>query len=152
MSADRGQCAATASGRIAPLRPLRYARQVDPSPPPSLGLRHAALRVRDLAAAEAFFTGPLGYRVTWRPDPDNVYLVRDEDNLALHRVERAEGPGLLDHLGLRVGRPEDVDAWERHLDAAGARIVGRPRTHRDGSRSLYVEGPEGVVVQVIWWG
>lgn len=124
---------------------------MDDSHPPSLGLRHAALRVRDLASVEAFFTGPLGYRVTWRPDPDDVYLVRDGDNLALHRAAEGQGTGLLDHLGIRVERREDVDAWERHLDAAGARIVGRPRTHRDGSRSLYVEGPEGIVVQIIHW-
>jgi catechol 2,3-dioxygenase-like lactoylglutathione lyase family enzyme len=124
---------------------------VDPVSPPALGLRHAALRVRDLAAAEAFFTGPLGYRVAWRPDPDNVYLVRAGDNLALHRAARVEGPGALDHLGILVPRPEDVDAWERHLEACGARIAARPRDHRDGTRSLYVEGPEGIVVQVIWW-
>ncbi|HET6436877.1 MAG TPA: VOC family protein [Anaeromyxobacter sp.] len=129
---------------------------MDTSRPPSLGLRHAALRVRDLAAAEAFFTGPLGYRVAWRPDPDNVYLVGDGDNVALHRGPPGpEGgapcPGLLDHLGIRVPHAEDVDAWERHLEAAGAHIHARPRTHRDGSRSLYVEGPEGILVQVIHW-
>jgi catechol 2,3-dioxygenase-like lactoylglutathione lyase family enzyme len=124
---------------------------VDPVPPPSLGLRHAALRVRDLAAAEAFFVGALGYRVEWRPDPDNVYLIRDHDNVALHRAAPAGDPGggLLDHLGILVARAEDVDAWERHLDALGARIVARPRTHRDGARSLYVAGPEGIVVQII---
>jgi len=117
--------------------------------PPALGLRHAALRVQDLAAAEAFFVSTLGYAVEWRPDPENVYLARDGDSLALHRVERVDGPGLLDHLGLLVARAEDVDAWERHLDAAGARIVARPRTHRDGARSLYVAGPEGIVVQIL---
>ncbi len=122
-----------------------------PSAPPALGLRHAALRVRDLAAAEAFFTGTLGYRVVWRPDPENVYLVREGDNLALHRAERVEGPGALDHLGILVPRREDVDAWERHLDACGAKLAARARDHRDGTRSLYVEGPEGIVVQVIWW-
>ncbi len=120
--------------------------------PPSLGLRHAALRVRDLAAAEAFFTGALGYRVAWRPDPDNVYLVSEGDNLALHRTDRAPGAeGALDHLGILVPRREDVDAWARHLEAGGARIAAAPRDHRDGTRSLYVEGPEGIVVQVIWW-
>lgn len=124
---------------------------MDLARPPSLGLRHAALQVRDLAAVEAFFTGPLGYQVTWRPDPDNVYLVRDGDNLALHRAQDGAGKGLLDHLGIRVAEPGDLEAWERHLDAAGARIAARPRTHRDGSRSLYVEGPEGIVVQVLWW-
>ncbi|HEY6099688.1 MAG TPA: VOC family protein [Anaeromyxobacter sp.] len=117
-------------------------------PPPTLGLRHVALRVSDLAAAERFFVDVLGYRVEWRPDPDDVYLVRAEDDVALHRAEPG-GQGLLDHLGLFVPRAEDVDAWERHLDAAGARILARPRAHRDGARSLYVAGPEGIVVQIL---
>jgi catechol 2,3-dioxygenase-like lactoylglutathione lyase family enzyme len=121
------------------------------SRPPSLGLRHAALRFRDLAAAEDFFVRVLGYEVGWRPDPDNVYLRRAGDDVALHRADAGagEGPGMLDHLGLFVERAEDVDAWERHLDAAGARLLARPRTHRDGARSLYVAGPEGLVVQVL---
>ncbi len=121
--------------------------------PPSLGLRHAALRVHDLAAVERFFVRALGYDVAWRPDPDNVYLRRNADDVALHRAPAAAGKGMLDHLGLFVPRAEDVDAWERHLDACepacGARILKRPRTHRDGARSLYVEGPEGLVVQVL---
>jgi len=117
--------------------------------PPSLGLRHAALRIRDLAAAEEFFVRLLGYAVVWRPDAENVYLSRDGDNLALHLAAAVTGAGLLDHLGIFVARAEDVDAWERHLDGAGAKIVARPKDHRDGSRSLYVEGPEGIVVQVL---
>jgi catechol 2,3-dioxygenase-like lactoylglutathione lyase family enzyme len=118
--------------------------------PPSLGLRHAALRVVDLAAAEDFFVRVLGYTVGWRPDPENVYLRRDGDDVALHRVApAAAAPGLLDHLGIFVARAQDVDAWERWLDEAGARILARPRTHRDGARSLYVAGPEGLVVQIL---
>ena len=121
-----------------------------PSPhPPSLGLRHAALRVKDLPAAEDFFVRVLGYAVEWRPDTENVYLTRDGDNVALHRAEAPAGVGMLDHLGIFVPRAEDVDGWERHLDALGVRLVARPRNHRDGTRSLYVAGPEGLVVQVI---
>jgi catechol 2,3-dioxygenase-like lactoylglutathione lyase family enzyme len=142
------------------------------SPPPSLGLRHVALRVRELAVTERFFVESLGYRVEWRPDAGNVYLTRDGDNVALHAVsadsrvgprasgvrpQEDDGPKpeagdlkpVLDHLGIFVARAEDVDAWEAHLDAVGARIVARPKTHRDGARSLYVEGPEGLVVQIL---
>jgi catechol 2,3-dioxygenase-like lactoylglutathione lyase family enzyme len=120
-----------------------------PDPPPALGLRHVALRVRDLAAAERFFVEVLGYRVEWRPDPENVYLIRQGDNVALHRAEPAPGPGLLDHVGLLVARAEDVDRWADHLGALGAKLLALPRTHRDGARSLYLEGPEGLVVQIL---
>ncbi|BDG09292.1 VOC family protein [Anaeromyxobacter paludicola] len=122
--------------------------------PPTLGLRHVALRFADLPAAEAFFVDVLGYEVEWRPDPQNVYLRRAGDNVALHRMDRPASPseaaaGLLDHVGLLVGRPADVDAWADWLAARGARLLAGPRTHRDGARSLYVSGPEGLVVQVI---
>jgi catechol 2,3-dioxygenase-like lactoylglutathione lyase family enzyme len=120
-----------------------------PAPPPALGLRHVALRVRDLAAAERFFVDLLGYRVEWRPDPANVYLIRRGDNVALHRVDEVNGPGLLDHVGLLVERAADVDAWAEHLEARGANLLARPKTHRDGARSLYLAGPEGIVVQII---
>ena len=119
------------------------------TPPPALGLRHVALRVRDLAAAERFFVDLLGYRVEWRPDDDNVYLILQRDNVALHRVPDAPGPGLLDHVGILVERAEDVDAWAAWLEARGARLAAHPKTHRDGARSLYLAGPEGLVVQII---
>jgi len=117
--------------------------------PPTLGLRHVALRVRDLEGAERFFSEALGYRVEWRPDPENVYLIRNHDNVALHRVDAPPERGLLDHVGLLVERAEDVDAWAAWLEGRGVRVLEAPRTHRDGARSLYAAGPEGLVVQVI---
>ncbi len=108
-----------------------------------------ALRVRDLAAAERFFVELLGYAVEWRPDDENVYLARHHDNVALHRDAEGGGGRLLDHVGLAVPRADDVDAWAAWLDGRGARLLSRPRTHRDGARSLYLEGPEGLVVQII---
>jgi catechol 2,3-dioxygenase-like lactoylglutathione lyase family enzyme len=119
------------------------------APPPALGLRHVALAVADLAAAERFFVDVLGYRVEWRPDPDNVYLVCHQDNVALHRAEAPRPRGLLEHVGLLVTRADDVDAWAGWLRERGARLLAEPRTHRDGARSLYVQGPEGLVVQIL---
>ncbi len=120
-----------------------------PVPPPSLGVRHVALRVRDLEAAERFFVELLGYRVEWRPDAENVYLARHGDDVALHRVGEAPGRGMLDHVGVLVARAEEVDAWAAWLEARGAKLLAAPRTHRDGARSLVLEGPEGLAVQII---
>ena len=117
--------------------------------PPSLGLRHVALAVADLAAAERFFVDVLGYAVEWRPDDENVYLARHGDNVALHRAPARAAPGMLDHVGILVARAEDVDAWAAWLAERGARVLAPPRTHRDGARSLYLEGPEGLVVQIL---
>jgi catechol 2,3-dioxygenase-like lactoylglutathione lyase family enzyme len=117
--------------------------------PPALGLRHVALALEDLAAAERFFVEVLGYAVEWRPDGDNVYLTRSGDNVALHRAPSRAPPGMLDHVGVLVARAEDVDAWADWLAEKGAHLLAQPRTHRDGARSLYVEGPEGLVVQIL---
>ena len=48
---------------------------------------------------ENFYTNFLGMEVEWRPDEDNVYLTNGNDNLALHRVEKLDGFGRLDHIG-----------------------------------------------------
>jgi catechol 2,3-dioxygenase-like lactoylglutathione lyase family enzyme len=113
-----------------------------------LGIRHVALFVADLAAAERFWVDVMGYAVEWRPDPDNVYLHGARDNLALHRKD-VPADGRLDHIGIAVAGADDVDAWAAHLEGHGVALKAAPRTHRDGSRSLYLEGPEGLVVQII---
>jgi len=121
--------------------------------PPMLGIRHVALFVADLPAAERFWVDVMGYTVEWRSDPANVYLCGAHDNLALHRQElRGDAPvggGRLDHIGIAVAAAPDVDAWAAHLQAHGVALKAAPRTHRDGSRSLYFHGPEGLVVQII---
>jgi len=116
---------------------------------PALGLRHLALRFADLVGAERFFVDVLGYRVEWRPGPDDVYLRRSGDNVALHRAASSSPGGLLDHMGILVPRAEDVDLWARYLAEKGEKLLALPRTHRDGARSLYLEGPEGLVVQIL---
>ena|SRR5579863_4506946 len=122
------------------------------APRPSLlGIRHVALFMRDLDAAERFWVDIMGYEVEWRPDADNVYLRGGRDNLALHRAAPGApaGRGVLDHIGLAVAAADDVDAWAAHLEAKGVPLTGRPKTHRDGSRSLYFCAPEDLLVQII---
>lgn len=116
--------------------------------PSTLGIRHVALNVSDLAVAERFYVGILGYKVEWRPDPENLYLTLGGDNLALH-VAPKTGQGALDHFGIMLRKAEDVDAWAEHLRKSGVRLLKEPKTHRDGARSFYAADPEGNVIQFI---
>ena len=139
--------------------------------PSHRGLRHLALGVRQLEAMKRFYVDLLGFDVEWEPDADNVYLSSGIDNLALHRstpltagrsatltTDRAtsleasrsttEG-SRLDHFGLIVRSPADVDAWAAFLESRGVTIDAPPRTHRDGARSCYFKDPDGNSIQII---
>ena len=119
-------------------------------PNPTAGLRHVALNVRNLAAAEHFYVELMGMVVEWRPDWDNVYLTSGNDNLALHVVTGEEkGVPTLDHIGFFLDREEDVDDWFEFLKHYGVKMKTQPRKHRDGAKSFYCSDPEGVTVQVI---
>ncbi|HET6268146.1 MAG TPA: VOC family protein [Acidobacteriota bacterium] len=118
--------------------------------PPSAGLRHLALRVKNLNRMRKFYVDTLGYAVEWEPDPDNLYLSSGADNLALHQVSGELGAGSLDHLGIVVQRPEDVDAWASYLKSQGVSLKQEPKTHRDGARSIYFADPEENVIQILY--
>src|SRR5579862_6605679 len=106
--------------------------------PQHLGLRHLALNVRDLDGMKRFYQDLLGFVVEWEPDADNIYLSSGTDNLALHRSTKEIGAvSTLDHLGLIVREPEDVDRWAAFLEERGVVMAAKPRTHRDGARSCY---------------
>ena len=122
-------------------------------PPPTKGIRHVALFVRDMGAMEAFYRDVLGYVEEWRPSPEELYMTSGSDNLALHAAAPAQGEvreSRLDHLGLLMSRAEDVDAWAAWLATRGVALDTRPRTHRDGARSFYARDPEGNRIQFIW--
>jgi catechol 2,3-dioxygenase-like lactoylglutathione lyase family enzyme len=128
--------------------------------PSHKGLRHLALNVQALDEMKRFYVDLLGFIVEWEPDPDNVYLSSGTDNLALHQAESPPGglsgpqaaPGgqRLDHLGLIVGTPDEVDRWAAFLEARGVTLAARPRTHRDGARSCYFSDPDGNTIQMIY--
>ena len=118
--------------------------------PSHRGLRHLALNVSNLEEMRRFYTELLGSAVEWEPDPDNVYLSSGTDNLALHRAPGGAVPGSrLDHLGLIVARPEDVDRWAAFLESRGVALEAQPKTHRDGARSCYFKDPDGNTIQII---
>lgn len=122
-------------------------------PAATLGMRHVALYVRDMAACEQFYAQLLGMQVEWRPDAENLYLSSGPDNLALHQAssgERDETEQRLDHIGFFLASVDEVDQWFDFLLEQGVQMRTEPRTHRDGARSFYCYDPDGTTVQVIY--
>jgi catechol 2,3-dioxygenase-like lactoylglutathione lyase family enzyme len=125
--------------------------------PPLQGLRHLALRVRDLPKAKEFYLRVFGMRVVWEPDPQNCYLSSGTDNLALHEVAPQAGSGQapdllgpLDHFGFIAATPQVVDAWAGWAKQNGVPILQEPKRHRDGSYSCYLADPDGNTIQILY--
>lgn len=118
------------------------------------GMRHIALRVRNVARAKKFYQELLGMDVVWEPDPQNVYLSSGCDNLALHEVPdafvKSAEERQLDHLGFLVESVERVKALEAEMRSLDVKIVHPFKIHRDGSASFYCADPDGVVIQMLY--
>lgn len=123
-------------------------------PETGYGMRHVALFVRDLHACEEFYTKLLGFEVEYRPDPQNVYLTTGSDNLALHQAasghQRDEAAQRLDHIGIFLKSPDDVDLWYDFLVEMKIPIRTQPKTSEDGTRSFHCYDPDGTVIQLMY--
>jgi catechol 2,3-dioxygenase-like lactoylglutathione lyase family enzyme len=118
------------------------------------GMRHIALKVRDVARSKSFYQDILGMDVVWEPDPQNVYLSSGWDNIALHEVPQSFAKGALeqqlDHLGFVVETIERVKELEQEFQTKGVKIVHPFKIHRDGSASFYCADPDGIVIQMLY--
>jgi catechol 2,3-dioxygenase-like lactoylglutathione lyase family enzyme len=118
------------------------------------GMRHIALKVRDIAKAKSFYQTILGMNVVWEPDPENVYLSSGNDNIALHQVTpvfaSTAAEQHLDHFGFIVESIERVQELEEQFRCAGVTIVHPFKIHRDGSASFYCADPDGIVIQMLY--
>ena len=125
--------------------------------PSTMGLRHVALKVSNLALSKSFYQKWFGMAVVWEPDADNVYMSSGVDNLALHQIHRDDLKAhqlnhgqFLDHLGFLMKSSESVDCLYEQVAKEGVKIVHHPKQHRDGSYSFYLADPDQIVIQVLY--
>jgi catechol-2,3-dioxygenase len=113
------------------------------------GLAELTLEVRDLQALEAFYTDVFGLRVLKRED-DRVWLAAGASaRLGLWLPgEKEFGDEGGRHVHFAFGaEPGTLDALLARLEDRGVPVTG-PTEHPGGDRSLYLEDPEGNVVEV----
>ena len=109
------------------------------------GLRHLALKTRDLKATERFYAGTLGLRVTFRSGGMlGLESPGGDDFINFFSTRRRFDPdaGGLDHFGLRFDRREFARV-RKELKGAGVKLAGQR-----GRWNLYIEDPNGYTVQL----
>src|SRR2546421_8911753 len=91
------------------------------------GLRHIALKTRDLGRIERFYVDVLGLRTAFQHE-GMIFLETPGGRALLNFIgsRRTCGPaaGGLDHLGLHFPRAEWKKVWAR-VKRGGVRVTGR---------------------------
>jgi len=113
------------------------------------GICELTLQAEDPPALERFYVDVFGCRVISRED-DRIWLAAGErTRLGLWSPgpkEFGDEGGRHVHFALSTGRGR-LDALTERLEARGVAFKG-PVEHDGGDRSVYVEDPEGNVVEV----
>jgi catechol-2,3-dioxygenase len=108
------------------------------------GLRHIALRARDLKATEKFYTEVLGLKVAFRHPPGMIFLRTPGTSDLLNFVRSAKRPSGhqgLEHIGFKV-TPAALKRLEKKLNGHGIAIDGRR-----GKSAIYFSDPNGYQIE-----
>src|ERR1700712_2244968 len=113
------------------------------------GFAELTLEARDLGTLERFYTEVLGLELLKRED-DRVWLAAgDKARLGLWtpgEKEFGDEGGRHVHFAFSVD-PGTLDGLVERLRSSGAPVRG-PEEHPGGDRSIYVEDPEGNVMEL----
>ena len=105
---------------------------------------HVDLRLKDRAKARRFFVEQLGLSVLGE-GADHTFLLLGDQVLGLRDAKKGERAGGVDHLALRV------DSWlGLRSRITRARIEVVAEKERDNSRSLFLKGPEGLRIELVY--
>jgi catechol-2,3-dioxygenase len=109
-----------------------------------MGFDHVDLKVKDRIKAQRFFVEQLGMDVIGE-GPDHTFLLFGDQVLGLHDLGEKDVASTVDHLAFRVSE------WTGLKSRVGrARVVITGEKEREDSRSLYLRGPEGIRIELVW--
>ena len=110
-----------------------------------VGFDHVDVCVKDRAKARRFFVEQMGMDIVGE-GPDHTFLLFGDQVLGLRDAnDGIEGPKGVDHIAFRVSE------WTGLKSRVGrARVVITGEKERDDSRSLYLRGPEGLRIELVW--
>jgi catechol 2,3-dioxygenase len=106
---------------------------------------HAALRVTDLAAAEAFAVHVMGLSVSERSD-DSVWLTHGDSHHSLQYMSGEQD--VVDHVGLVARDGEALVEIRARIDSARLPVVSDGPLGPGIEDGFAFEGPEGFVIEV----
>jgi catechol-2,3-dioxygenase len=109
-----------------------------------IGFDHVDLRVKDRAKACRFFVEQLGMDVIGENE-EHTYLVFGDQVLGLHDAKDGVALAGVDHLALRVA---EWTGLRNRVSRARVTITGEKE--RENSRSLFLRGPEGLKIELVW--
>jgi catechol 2,3-dioxygenase-like lactoylglutathione lyase family enzyme len=117
------------------------------SPPRDFGIvgfDHVDLRVTNRPKIARFFAEQLGMDVIGE-GPDHTYLLFGDQVLGLRDPKEGEKPTGLDHIALRVSEWTGLKSR-----VTRARVVITGEKEREDSRSLFLRGPDGIRIELVW--
>lgn len=109
-----------------------------------MGFDHVDLRVKNRQKARRFFVEQLGMDVVGEGE-DHTFLLFGDQVLGLHDGKDTESLRGVDHIALRV---EEWTGLRNRIRRARVTVTGEKE--RLDSRSLYLKGPEGIRIELVW--
>ena len=109
-----------------------------------IGYDHIEVRVKDRARARRFFVEQMGMDVIGE-GPDHTNLLFGDQVLGLRDMKDGEAGGGIDHIALRVS---EWTGLRSRVSRARVTITGEKE--REDSRSLFLRGPEGLKIELVW--
>lgn len=115
------------------------------------GLNHITLRVNNIAKAEEFYEGILGFQAEKKMGRSMTVYRIGNDTLVLVEAETEYEPGSkdyrVDHFGFFVDTPEEVDQWTEVFREQEITILSGPANRKTG-RFVFISDPDGNMIEI----